>query len=274
MYFRQAHLKAYERRSNYSATFFVSRSNTKFELSVKFRTILYKNDTASHADFENVPSKDIDFARDQDVSQGSVLIYFDDLNETAETFHIKLLLGSDYRLGSPSVIMVTIENHISGNFSLIDILYDLIDSICCLDISIGFKQSNYSIKEGDPPFKEFELHRSGNTSFALTVKIHLTQAEGIIDKKRFLFATEVIFEAGQSTVIEYGHITDDSIYQGTQYWGTYCLVSQDHKNSSFDMKFSIQCMGITISDEEDCKLIHIFYICFTYAMHFSSISKI
>jgi len=97
------------------------------------------------------------------------------------------------------------------------------------------------------------VQRSGNLSFNLSIKINF-DAE-IKNSKRFFLAGDITFQAGKNSSQVQGFVQGDSVYQGIQNWGRYCLLSEDHKNDSYIMKFSIQCVYITISDEEDCELI-------------------
>jgi len=119
VYFNQSELVNRERRSNYSFTFsiFRTKSTRSFTTVVKYRTVIYNNDTASKKDFKAFTSKPANFANIQNVTKGSVLVYFDNLREPPESFHIELIQGSDYRLGSPSVMKVIILDRYPGKVS-------------------------------------------------------------------------------------------------------------------------------------------------------------
>ena len=68
--------------------------------------------------------------------------------------------------------------------------------------------------------------------------------------------TTVTFQADESNSQVPGYIIDNSIYQGIQRWGSCCLLSDQDNN--YIVKFSIQCIEITISDE-DCELLHVLH---------------
>lgn len=129
----------------------------------------------------------------------------------------------------------------------------MIYCVSFLDTSIGFKHSNYTINEEDGGVF-LEVQRSGNLSFSFTVKLNF---EPVVKnaKRSFYLPGDVTFQADKNSSQVLVYFQGDSIYQGTQYWGRYCLLSEDYKHDNYIMKFSIQCIDITISDEEDCKFL-------------------
>jgi len=120
VYFNQSEVVNRERRSDYSFTFsiFRTKSTRSFNTIVKYRTVIYNNDTASKEDFKAFTSKPANFANIQNMTQGSVLVHFDNLTEPAESFHIELIQGSDYQLGSPSIMKVIILDRYQGKIRI------------------------------------------------------------------------------------------------------------------------------------------------------------
>jgi len=203
-------------------------------------------------DFKAFTSKPANFANIQNMTQGSVLVHFDNLTEPAESFHIELIQGSDYQLGSPSIMKVIILDRYQGKVHIT--CYNLIYCITFLDTSIGFKHSNYTINEEDGGVF-LEVQRSGNLSFSFTIKLNFEEREVKNATRSLYLPGDVTFQADKNSSQVLGYFKGDSVYQGTQHWGKCCLVSEDYKQDNYIMKFSMQCIDIIISDEEDCKFL-------------------
>ena len=112
-------------------------------------------------------------------------------------------------------------------------------------IVIGFANTKIAINETSG-ILILRLNRTGplESSFNVTsLLIHKSPSN-------VLLPNYITFPANESSVSVYGFIINDDKYRGLQS-GNFCLVSSEHKN---DIRFVEQCINITITDEEDCKL--------------------